>query len=164
MEQIIIETVSKHTKFKKGVGGSSQHGQIMSDQSHCFLWYEVLWTRKRHRILYTLALARPLTQSLIVYLSLNWWDTGSASRWWVENWLDAQTQSCDQGCWCLQYAGGQSCARRVLDRLQKQQVTEMRCQNLMKFNREMQGPGPGEEQQPHAPAHPGADQLESSFA
>lgn len=98
MEQIIIETVSKHIKFKKGVGGSSQHGQIIPDQPHCFLWYEVLWTRKKQCILYTVALARPLTQSLIVYLSLNWWDMGSASRWWVENWLDAQTQSFDQGC------------------------------------------------------------------
>ena len=83
MEQIITETVSKTMKDEKGVGGSSQHGfekgcsYLISLTAFCYMG----WTRKRWYMSYTLALARLLTQSLKLYLSLNWWDTGSANRW-----------------------------------------------------------------------------------
>jgi len=74
MEQTVLETVTKHMKNKKGAG-SSEHGFAKDNLCLASLTDfcdDTLWTRGGQGMSYTLNLARSLTQSPIVSLSLNW--------------------------------------------------------------------------------------------
>lgn len=127
-------------------------GQITSDESYCFLLYKV---NKVACVPY-LGFIRPVTWPFIVYFSPNWGDMSSASRWWMQNWLNSQIQGCDRGAKTWWF--------NVFSALEGRAVLEgswTGWRNRLtgtswRFQREMEGLGPGENQQPHGVLPTGA--------